>query len=140
MACRPAQRAGLEAPPLGFCGCGFCCAGGFGDARPRAAAESLLDTQPLTAILAATDVLALAMIDVARERGIQIPQELSIVGFDDLPAASAAELTTVRQSLSAKGARAARLLLDAVAGATDHPSVTLPTELVVRHSSAAPRH
>ena len=115
-------------------------AGGFGYGPSRAAAERLLDTQPLTGVLAATDVLALAVMDVARERGIQIPQELSVVGFDDLPAASVAELTTIRQSLIAKGARAARLLLDAVAGATDHPNVTLPTELVVRHSSAAPWH
>lgn len=114
-------------------------AGGFSFAQSRLAAQRLLDTKPLTAVLAATDVLALAVMDVARERGLRIPQELSVVGFDDLPAAAAAELTTVRQSLRGKGAHAARLLLDAIGGATDHPDITLPTELVVRRSSAAPR-
>lgn len=114
-------------------------AGGFSDEHARRAAEKVLDIKPLTAVLAATDVLALAVVEVARERGLHIPRDLSVVGFDDLPAAAIADLTTVRQSLSAKGARAARLLLDAIDGAADHPNVTLPTELVVRGSSAAPR-
>lgn len=110
--------------------------GGFGYEQARVAAAELLDSHPLTAVLAATDVLALALLDVARERGMRLPDQLSVIGFDDIPAAGAADLTTVRQSLSAKGAHAARLLLDAVNGATDHPNVTLPTELVVRGSSA----
>lgn len=135
-------RAEGYAAPFGESGAGppvIVEAGGFSFAQSRLAAGRLLDISPLTAVLAATDVLALAVIDVARERGLRVPEDLSVVGFDDLPAAAAAELTTVRQSLQAKGARAARLLLDTIGGATDHPNVTLPTELVVRRSSAPPR-
>ena len=113
-------------------------AGGFGYPQARAAAEKLLDAEAVTAVLAATDVLALAVLDAARERGLRVPEQLSVIGFDDLPAAEAAELTTVRQSLSAKGTHAAQLLLAAVNGATDHPNVTLPTELVIRRSTAQP--
>jgi DNA-binding LacI/PurR family transcriptional regulator len=105
----------------------------------RRAAGSLLDRagRP-TAIVALYDELALGVLDAAAERGIAVPAELSVAGFDDVPGAalSTPSLTTVRQPHARKGAEAVRLLLDD--GAPQ--SVHLPTELVVRASTApAPR-
>lgn len=114
-------------------------AGGFSFSQSRAAAEALLDARSVTAVLAATDVLALAVIEVARSRGLRVPDDLSVVGFDDLPAAAGAELTTVRQSLVEKGQQAARLLLHSIGGAPGTHVITLPTELVVRGSTRALR-
>jgi DNA-binding LacI/PurR family transcriptional regulator len=90
-------------------------------AAGRAATERLLEAKP-TAILAMSDVLALGVRDVA---------PLPVVGFDDVPAAAAANLTTIRQDHHAKGRRAGELLLAALRGepTTD---VTLPYELIVR--------
>jgi DNA-binding LacI/PurR family transcriptional regulator len=101
------------------------------------AAGVLLDraSRP-TAILATTDELALGALAAVAERGIDVPGELSIVGFDDAPSAARARppLTTIRQPLADKGAVSARLLLEP----TDEPPARyeLPTELVVRASSA----
>jgi DNA-binding LacI/PurR family transcriptional regulator len=100
-----------------------------GDAGAEAAA-SVLDVVPRpTAIFAASDVLALGVLDAARRRGLRVPQDLSIAGFDDIPAAEAAGLTTVHQPGTEKGRQAGRLLLDL----PDEPvRRILPTHLVVR--------
>ncbi|GAA5165224.1 LacI family DNA-binding transcriptional regulator [Amycolatopsis dongchuanensis] len=113
-------------------------AGGFDYAASRAAAAALLRDRSLTAVLAATDVLALATIDAATELGLRVPRDLSVTGFDDIAEAAKADLTTVRQPLVEKGRQAARLLLDVIAG-EQATAVTLPTELVVRGSTAPPR-
>jgi len=111
-------------------------AGGFNEAASQTAAESLLGhPEPVTAVLAATDVLALATIGAARRRGLRIPRDLSVIGFDDLPVAAPAELSTVRQPLVDKGRQAARLLLDVIGGAQPR-EIVLPTELVVRATTA----
>jgi DNA-binding LacI/PurR family transcriptional regulator len=105
------------------------------------AAGALLDraSRP-TAILAMTDELALGVLAGAAERGIDVPRELSIVGFDDAPSAARARppLTTIRQPLVEMGAISARLLLEP----PDEPPGRheLPTELVVRASSAPAPH
>lgn len=112
-------------------------AGGFHEAASLAAAESLLGGEPVTAVLAATDVLALATIGAARRRGLRIPQGLSVIGFDDLPVAAAADLSTVRQPLVEKGRQAARLLLGVIGG-EEPREIVLPTELVVRATTAPP--
>lgn len=93
------------------------------------------DPRP-TALIAATDQLALGAIEAAREAGLRVPEELSIVGFDDVPGAAWARpaLTTVRQPLFEKGEVAGRLL---TAGAQPR-EVILPIELVVRGSTAPP--
>lgn len=74
--------------------------------------------EPPTAIFAGNDVLALAALDVARDLGIAVPEQLAIVGFDDIPAASLVtpSLTTVRQPLAQIGRRATRLLVARVNG------------------------
>ena len=81
-------------------------------------------------------MLALGVLDAAAERGLAVPGDVSVVGFDDTPesARSTPSLTTVRQSHSGKGAAAVRLLLEA----TGPQTVLLPTELVPRESSAPP--
>ena len=93
------------------------------------------DPRP-TALVAATDQLALGALEAAREAGLRVPEDLSIVGFDDLPAAAWARpaLTTVRQPLFEKGEVAGRLL---TAGGGPR-EVILPIELVVRGSTAPP--
>jgi DNA-binding LacI/PurR family transcriptional regulator len=94
------------------------------------AAAGLLDRADRpTAILCLSDVLAFGVLRAARERGIRVPQDLSVVGFDDIPDAATAGLTTVFQDHAAKGEAAVRLL---TSGGDD---VVLPTELVVRASS-----
>jgi DNA-binding LacI/PurR family transcriptional regulator len=94
-----------------------------------------------TAILAMSDQLALGVLQAAQECGLAVPSSLSIVGFDDIPAASISEptLTTVRQPLVERGRLAAELLVSAMSGeGVDGAHHVLPTELVVRGSTAAP--
>ncbi len=99
----------------------------------------MLDTAP-TAVLAYSDRAALEVIDQARARGLRVPEDLSVIGFDDSPIASRVRpaLTTVRQDVSAKGEAAASALLRMLAGEKADDRV-IPTELVVRDSTAAPR-
>ncbi|MBB6099843.1 DNA-binding LacI/PurR family transcriptional regulator [Deinobacterium chartae] len=104
----------------------------------RAAAEYLLGLpQPPTALLVLSDQLALGVLEAARARGIAVPQQLSVVGFDDIPAAALVQpaLTTVRQPLREKGAWAGELLLALLRGETPHSPPRLATELVLRASS-----
>lgn len=92
-----------------------------------------------TALFAVTDVLALGVLEAARELGVSVPDDVSVVGFDDISEARRATppLTTVSQDLEAKGRAAARAALDLVAGRTPHPP-RLSAELVVRESTAPP--
>ena len=109
-------------------------------ASGHAGAAALLDRAPqLTAILATTDLLAQGAIQAAQERDLPIPGALSVVGFDDLPDAAGADLTTVHQPLADKGQIAAQLLLQALDGAVPPASrVELPTRLVVRGTTTSP--
>ena len=112
---------------------------GVEEADGAAAAVPLLDlAEPPTAILAMSDRLALGVIAEATRRGIDVPGDLSVVGFDDVPAAAAASpaLTTVRQPHARKGAEAVRMLLRPAHART---ALILPTEVVVRASTAPPR-
>jgi DNA-binding LacI/PurR family transcriptional regulator len=102
----------------------------------RRAAGALLDrAERPTAVLAMSDELAIGALQAAEDRGIAVPGELSVVGFDDTPAARNAPpaLTTVWQPHQEKGAAAARLLLEPGDAESE---LTLKTELVVRASSA----
>jgi DNA-binding LacI/PurR family transcriptional regulator len=99
------------------------------------AAAFALDRAPRpTAILCAADQLALGVLDAMGERGLQPGRDVSVVGFDDIPDAAAARLTTIRQPSLDKGRIAGRLLLDP----PDRPEdrhVVLPTQLIVRAST-----
>lgn len=106
------------------------------------AAALLTGPDRATAVFAANDLSALAVIEVAREHGLRVPEDLSVVGFDDVPEAARTEpgLTTVRQSMQELGSTAARMLLELIDGRT--PAVTherLPTELVRRSTTAPPK-
>lgn len=105
------------------------------------AAHTLLDHAPdLTAVVALADLLAEGAQAACYRRGLQLPTDLSIVGFDDVAPATA-DLTTVRQPHRRKGRAAADLLLDWIDGGRPpaDSSPLLPTEVIVRGSTAAPR-
>lgn len=106
----------------------------------RSIAEELLRLpDPPTAIFAASDTQALGVLEAARALGVRVPDELSVVGFDDVEVASYVGLTTVRQPLFESGRRGAELLLETLAGESrDARSETLPLELVVRSTTASP--
>lgn len=135
-------RAGLEAvgvaldPDLVVEG-DFDYASGF-EAATRLLA---LDDRP-TAVFAASDEMAMGVYEAARKRGLRVPEDLSVVGFDDLPQACwcSPPLTTVRQPLSEMGMLAVRTVLRLLNGEQlESPKVELATEVVVRDSTAPPR-
>ena len=99
-----------------------------------------LPQQP-TAVFAATDEIAAGVVEAARARALRVPEDLSVVGFDDAEVARllSPPLTTVRQPLREMGQVALRTALRLAAGETlDAHHVELATELVVRSSTAAP--
>ncbi|MEO3873938.1 LacI family DNA-binding transcriptional regulator [Nonomuraea sp. B12E4] len=102
----------------------------------RRAGHALLGLDPRpTAILTNTDVLALGVLDAAADLGLQVPGELSVVGFSD-SAAEEAGLTTIRQAKQEIGEAAGRLLLSGEAARPER--LIFPYELVVRSSTAPP--
>jgi DNA-binding LacI/PurR family transcriptional regulator len=103
-------------------------------AGERAARELLTRDPRPTALLCATDVQAFGAMRAARERGLSVPGDVSITGFDDVPEAASADLTTIRQPLVEKGREAGRLLLEQ----NTEREVVLPLELVARGSTAPP--
>lgn len=107
-----------------------------------AAAEALLDadTRP-TAIFASNDEMALATIVVAMRHGIAVPQQLSVVGFDDAELARIAwpQLTTIRQPNPEMAAAAISILIEGASEEAMRKGVELPYSLVVRDSAAPPR-
>jgi DNA-binding LacI/PurR family transcriptional regulator len=106
----------------------------------HAAAVSLLRQEP-TAIVCSSDALAFAVCVAARELGLSVPDDVSVVGFDDSALASYATpaLTSVRVDYVEFGAAAATALLAAIAGAPAPVYAPSLPELVVRDSTAPPR-
>ncbi|MFD0394509.1 LacI family DNA-binding transcriptional regulator [Streptomyces nogalater] len=112
------------------------------DAGYRLGLELLRRPDRPTAVFAGNDLQALGLYEAARELGLRIPEDLSVVGFDDLPVARwvGPPLTTVRQPLTEMAEAAARLVLE-LGRAEDERAATrveLATSLVVRSSTAAP--
>ena len=91
-----------------------------------------------TAVLAMSDMAAIGLMATAREHGVLLPEELSVVGYDDIPMASwvTPTLTTVRQPIAEKGRQAARLLVAQLGGKHVRSPQPLATELVIRESTA----
>lgn len=92
---------------------------------------------PPTAIFASNDLSALGAMDAARECGLRIPDDVSIIGFDDIPQASLSypKLTTVHQPLEQMGQVAVKLLLERIADQNRPPQrITLATQLIIRDS------
>jgi alanine racemase len=110
----------------------------------RAALTTLLDDDHLpTAVITMSDVTAIGLMAGAADAGIAVPDDLSVVGFDDIPAASwtTPRLTTIHQPIREKGRRAAHRLIQAIRSGSEHRPVVevLPTRLVVRGTTASPR-
>ena len=107
----------------------------------REAGRALLQGNPRpTAIIAANDPMALGVMESARELKIRVPQDLSLAGFDDLPATQEhfPPLTTVHQPVSEMGERGARILLEAMEeGTMPTGRIVMDVSLVVRESTAA---
>lgn len=129
------KAAGIEIPKT------YLTRGDFMRTPARQAAQKLLRLKERpTAVFAASDVMAMEMIDVAREHGIKVPQELSVVGFDDnsLNMTSPVRLTTVYQPLIEMGRLGLEHLYLISRGKAVLPMKTLlPAKLVVRQSTAA---
>jgi LacI family transcriptional regulator len=118
--------------------------GNYTEASGYAAATQLLtgakNKRP-TAILCANDLMAVGVIRRCRELGLQIPKDISLTGFDDIPSAELLDpaLSTVAQPARAMGEAAARLLIRAIGGTTEPPETTeFATAVCLRHSIAAP--
>lgn len=111
----------------------FTAAGGY------AAAQRLLDRHPeVDGIFAASDLAAFGVLRALKERGRRIGDDVSVIGFDDIPAAAEQQpaLSTVKQPIAALGTTMTRLLLDRIDGRQRLPRRTvLPVELVLRESA-----
>lgn len=95
---------------------------------------------PPTAIFAYSDTQAIGVIEAANQLGLQVPQDLSVVGYDDIEAAELLHLTTIRQSLYESGVRGANHLLAQMDETFSEPQeILLTTELVIRNTTAPPR-
>lgn len=109
----------------------------------RQAAEKLFDLpNPPTAVFAASDDMALEIMSVAIERGIKVPTELSIIGYDDNPQAtySSVGLTTIRQPIFQMGEQGVKTLHDVINGKEEPPvQLVLHPELVIRDSCDQPK-
>jgi DNA-binding LacI/PurR family transcriptional regulator len=114
-----------------------------GDWTPRSGYElgqSLLQIPGLTAVLVGNDQMALGLLRRVREAGREVPRDLSVVGFDDIPEAAyfTPPLTTVRQDFAELGRHCLRILLGRIEGETEPTRVVVAPELVVRESTGAP--
>jgi DNA-binding LacI/PurR family transcriptional regulator len=131
------DTAGLAVDPALIRYGNFHVEGGYDNGRALLRAEELP-----TAIFAGSDLQALGLYEAARELGIRIPEDLSVVGYDDLPVARwvGPPLTTIRQPLTEMAEAAARLVVSLSRG--EQPTnlrLDLATSLVPRQSTAGPR-
>jgi len=114
---------------------------GYSEEAGAEGMAALLDLEdPPTAVFAASDVQAYGAWSLARERGLVVPRDLSIVGYDDLKLSRFLDLTTVTQGMHQAGLTATQRLLQRLAAPThDRVDVEIPLSLAVRGSTAPPR-
>ncbi|MDH2443267.1 LacI family DNA-binding transcriptional regulator [Amnibacterium sp. CER49] len=113
--------------------------GGFVMPQGKVVARAMLNRPDRpTAIFAGSDEMAFGAVLAARELGIRVPEDLSVIGIDDHSWSQAFDLTTIRQDPCAQGERAARLVVDQLAGAADPGTAphVAPIELLLRGSTA----
>jgi DNA-binding LacI/PurR family transcriptional regulator len=111
--------------------------GDFSIAGGHAAMLDLLDRDPaIDGVFAASDLTALGALGALRARGRRVPDDVAVVGFDDIPQAAIADppLTTIRQPIGEVGRTMARRLLERIGGQTPPQSTVLPVDLVARAS------
>jgi LacI family transcriptional regulator len=103
--------------------------------------QLLSRTSDFTALFAYNDLSAIGAIRAIRERGLRVPEDISVVGFDDIAGAAFQNpsLTTVRQPLRMMGMTAARVLLERLNGGEDPKEVIVEPELVIRESTGPAR-
>lgn len=111
-----------------------------GDGAYRATIRLLDRGRPFTAIAAGSDVMAIGVIAALVDRGLRVPRDVSVVGFDDLPLSSMIRpmLTTVRQDVDAIGAAVVESMRQMLEQGHTRPPVVIPTSLVIRGSTAPP--
>jgi LacI family transcriptional regulator len=106
-------------------------------------ASALLDLpEPPTAIFASNDVMAMGVMDAVRNRNLRIPDDVSVVGFDNIQQSAMVypPLTTIQQPLEQMGRVATQMLLGILKNPkNDVVRIELPTELIVRASTSAPK-
>lgn len=113
--------------------------GNFSQRSGYEAMQRLLEARP-DAVVAASDMMALGALQVLRHAGLRVPDDVALVGFDDVPAAERADppLTTVRQPIQTMGYQALTTLLDVIRHPGGEPrQVVLPTDLIIRNSCCA---
>lgn len=101
--------------------------------------QLLARQKPFTALFAYNDISAIGAMRAIQEQGLRVPQDISVIGFDDIPAAAfnTPSVTTVRQPLNRMGEVAAQSLLDRIEGKKEYPDeIAIEPELVVRESTA----
>jgi LacI family transcriptional regulator len=129
------RAAGIDIPPewIGH--------GAHGRYEARELARRILASDHCpTAIFAASDTQAFGVVAAARELGLHVPDELSVIGYDDIEAADYVGLTTIRQQLFESGRRGAEILLAEIDRRSGGPRVDqLTPELVVRATTAPPK-
>lgn len=103
-------------------------------------ADQLLEADGATAVFTANDEMAIGLLRALRERGLDVPRDISVVGFDDIPDAEYIwpPLTTVRQNFDAVGESAIDALLAEIDGTVAGAPRLIGTELIVRESTARP--
>ena len=102
------------------------------------AKQLLTRNKPFTALFAYNDISAIGAIRAFQEHGLRVPQDISVMGFDDIPGAmfQTPSLTTVRQPLNRMGEVAAQTLLERIDGKTEESDIAIEPELIVRESTA----
>src|SRR5204863_6094102 len=91
------------------------------------------------AVLARSDIIAIGAMRAAKRLGLRVPQDLEVIGFDNIPRAAASDpaLTTVHQPITEKGRVATRLLIRELDEGGPRERIVLPTELLLRESTRA---
>ncbi|GEM48603.1 LacI family DNA-binding transcriptional regulator [Deinococcus cellulosilyticus] len=128
--------AGLQIPQ------GYIQHGNYTKVSGEQATQRLLTLpEPPTALFVSGDAMALGAIHMAQDLGMEVPRDLSVVGFDDLPIAAASRpgLTTVRQPLQQMGEVAVQMLVSLAEGQNPEVPGPFPTELIQRESTTSPR-
>jgi LacI family transcriptional regulator len=126
------SEAGIAAPPV--------LRGDWSPASGHRAASELVQGRDVTAVFVANDQMAIGLLNGLHDRGVRVPQDMSVVGFDDIPEAEflIPPLTTVRQDFDAVGRLGVKLLTDLIAGAAgaEHARHRIVPTLSVRGSTA----
>lgn len=99
--------------------------------------EIILSGADFDAVFAASDLMALGAIHLLRQAGMRVPEDVAVIGFDDIDSARASDppLTTIRQPIHDLGVNVARQIIKAAAGESVDLVVMLPTELIIRESA-----